>query len=183
MRTLILIAALTVTGCKKKQPPVTNDVPVATTTPAPAPDPTTGTEMNDPVIMQLKSNFSRVFFDFDSAALTQESIDILGENAAILQKNPDVSVRIEGHADERGTVDYNLALAAERARKVMDTLTGMGVAPTKLSTVSYGEERPLASDSNPSAWSKNRRAEFTVVRDPNSVVEGTSTQPVPAVVP
>lgn len=172
-----LVAALTVTGCKKKQKPA-NDVQVTTTTSTTEPTTPTPPE-EDPVISQLKSNFSRVFFDLDSAALSQDSIDILAENAAILQKNPDVSVRIEGHADERGTVDYNLALAAERARKVQDTLTGMGVAANKLSTVSYGEERPLAEASTESAWSKNRRAEFTVVRDPTNAVTGTTETPAP----
>ena len=178
MRTLILITALLLPGCKKKQPPAGNDVQV-TTMETPAPAPVTPTPPADPVLTQLRSNFERVFFDFDSAELSQESLDVLQENAAILQQNPDVSVRIEGHADERGTVDYNLALASERARKVLDTLTGMGVSANKLSTLSYGEERPLADASTESAWSKNRRAEFKVVRDPTDAVTGTTETPSP----
>ena len=160
MRILLLISFLVVTGCKKKAPAdnAANIEASSRTTTADATNPT------DVAMAKLRENFSRIYFDFDKAELNDDSLAILAENAKIMQKHPDVSVRIEGHADERGTVDYNLALASERATKVHDVLLGMGVSKANLSTVSYGEEKPLVATSGETAWSKNRRAEFTVVR-------------------
>lgn len=169
MRNLILISILVVSGCaKKKGPADLSNTEVSGSNTASASE-----HPSDIAVAKLRENFSRIYFDYDKADLNEDSLAILQENAKILQKHPDVSVRIEGHADERGTVDYNLALAADRANKVQDTLLGMGVSKANLSTVSYGEEKPLIASSTESAWSKNRRAEFTVVRGD---VEGSTSK-------
>lgn len=102
----------------------------------------------------------RIFFAFDDSTLTAEAQRILRRKAEFLRRSPGVRVRIEGHCDERGTGEYNLALGDRRAESVKSFLAGLGVAPERLSTISYGEERPLDPGSNEAAWALNRRAEF-----------------------
>jgi len=101
-----------------------------------------------------------IFFDFDSFAILPEAQDILSSKAEWLQSNPDISVTIEGHCDERGTIEYNLALGDRRAQSAKDFLINLGIAESRLNTISYGEERPVVPDSNEDAWAKNRRAHF-----------------------
>jgi peptidoglycan-associated lipoprotein len=105
-----------------------------------------------------------VHFDFDSAALTEEARRQIEQHALWLQNHRDVRVTLEGHCDERGTVEYNLALGEQRARAVRDYLVSLGVAADRLRTVSYGKERPLDPASNEAAWAKNRRVHFTTAR-------------------
>ena len=100
----------------------------------------------------------RVFFDVDSTAVTSEAALILEQQAQWLNQNPEFSVTLEGHADEQGTREYNLALGARRASAVRDFLVGLGVADHRISTVTFGKERPVAVCSNESCWSMNRRA-------------------------
>ncbi|MFP4390103.1 MAG: peptidoglycan-associated lipoprotein Pal, partial [Desulfococcaceae bacterium] len=102
----------------------------------------------------------RIYFGFDDATLTAEARRILRRKAEYLRRNPDLGLRIEGHCDERGTSEYNLALGDRRAESVKSFLVGLGISPNRLSTISYGEERPLDSASNEAAWALNRRAEF-----------------------
>ena len=102
-----------------------------------------------------------VQFGFDQFDLTDAARAVLEENARWLKAHPEVTVRIEGHADERGTPEYNLALGERRAKGVREYLIGLGVIADNLSTVSYGEEVPLDPASSEAAWSRNRRAEFT----------------------
>ena len=102
--------------------------------------------------------YTRVFFEFDSASLNREARNALDNNVACYQRLSG-QVRVSGHADERGTTDYNLALGQRRAQTVKTHLTGQGVAPGRISTVSYGEEKPLERGSTESAWAQNRRAE------------------------
>lgn len=99
----------------------------------------------------------RVFFDFDRYDLTSQGQATLQAQAAWLQEYPDVSLIIEGHADERGTREYNLALGERRAVTVRNYLIALGVSPSRLITVSYGKERPAVVGSNDSAWAQNRR--------------------------
>ncbi len=99
----------------------------------------------------------RVFFDFDRFDLTPQGQATLQAQAAWLQQYPNVSLIIEGHADERGTREYNLALGERRAVAVRNYLIALGVSPTRLTTVSYGKERPAVVGSNDSAWAQNRR--------------------------
>jgi peptidoglycan-associated lipoprotein len=101
-----------------------------------------------------------VFFAFDSSALTEESMDILARNARILRE-VGTTVLIEGHCDERGTVEYNLALGERRALAVRDYLTSLGVSGRQVETVSYGESRPFAYGHDEASWALNRRGHFT----------------------
>ena len=103
-------------------------------------------------------------FEYDSAALSDEARSTLERHALWLQAERDVRVMIEGHCDERGTVEYNLALGEQRARAVRDYLASLGVAPARLRVVSYGKERPLDPGGDESAMARNRRAHFGVSR-------------------
>jgi peptidoglycan-associated lipoprotein len=104
----------------------------------------------------------RVFFDYDSVVLSPEATGVLDQQAAWLQQYPNVIVTIEGHADERGTREYNLALGDRRANAVKNYLLALGVSPARLLTISYGEERPEDPGHDEVAWSQNRRAVTTV---------------------
>ena len=100
----------------------------------------------------------RVFFEFDSSELTVDAQATLDAQAAWLMQYPDTNITVEGHADERGTREYNLALGERRANAAKDYLMTYGVAGNRLSVISYGKERPVDSGSNPLSWSKNRRS-------------------------
>ena len=103
-----------------------------------------------------------IHFDFDSYVLKEDARAILALKANIMRKYADVSVVIEGHCDERGTEEYNLALGERRARAAYEHLVILGVDPGRMKIVSYGEEKPVDPGHNESAWWKNRRAEFVV---------------------
>lgn len=124
-------------------------------------------------ISEMKANFSRVLFDLDSSELTGEGKEAMKANAAIMAQHTDIKVEIQGHADERGTTEYNLALGQRRAESVKRFLTAQGVAASRLSTLSYGEERPLAQGSSETAWSQNRRAEFRITWGGDNSVGGS----------
>jgi len=110
------------------------------------------------------SPLADVRFEYDSAALTDEARATLEKHALWLQGRRDVRVTVEGHCDERGTVDYNLALGEQRARAARDYLVSLGVAAERLRVVSYGKERPLDTGTGEAAWVRNRRAHFAVAR-------------------
>ena len=103
-----------------------------------------------------------VFFDYDEANLTSETESRLRAKLDILRNNPGVQLRMEGHADERGTSEYNIALGNERAEAVIQFLTNFGLDASRFTPVSYGEERPLSSGSSEAAWARNRRVEFVI---------------------
>ncbi|HEX7050943.1 MAG TPA: OmpA family protein [Longimicrobiales bacterium] len=103
-----------------------------------------------------------VHFEFDKSDIGPEAERILTEKVGVLRANPAVSLRIVGHADERGSDEYNIALGMRRAQAVKTFLTGFGLAPDRFETVSRGEEQPLNPASNEMAWAQNRRAEFVV---------------------
>ncbi|MGE0453911.1 MAG: peptidoglycan-associated lipoprotein Pal [Vicinamibacteria bacterium] len=105
-----------------------------------------------------------VLFGFDTAELSPEAQAQLAEHARWLKQHPTVHVTIEGHCDERGTVEYNLALGEQRARVARDYLAERGIESVRLTTVSYGKERPCDSSSDEAAWARNRRAHFVVLR-------------------
>ena len=100
----------------------------------------------------------RVFFATNESVLTTASRDTLRKQASWLRKNSDINVVLEGHADERGTREYNLALGERRANAAKDYLLTYGISSDRISVISYGKERPVDSGSNPLAWSKNRRS-------------------------
>jgi len=105
-----------------------------------------------------------VLFEYNSAALTSPAKELLQRHVDWLKTNASTRAALEGHADERGTVEYNLALGQQRARAVYDYLTSVGIPAARLSTVSFGKERPLDPGHDESAWAKNRRVHFAVSR-------------------
>jgi peptidoglycan-associated lipoprotein len=113
---------------------------------------------------ELQGRLQDIYFDFDKYNIRPESRLILKENYAVLQGVPGVEVLIEGHCDERGTVEYNLALGQRRANSTRDFLISLGMDSPQLSTVSYGEERPLDPRHNEEAWAKNRRCHFVILK-------------------
>ncbi len=110
-------------------------------------------------ISQLKE---LIHFDFDSYELKSQDREILKEKASILRNREEIDLMIEGHCDERGTEEYNLALGERRARAAYEYLILLGVSPDRLNIISYGEEKPLDPRHNEQAWAKNRRAQFRV---------------------
>ncbi len=113
---------------------------------------------NDTVEFLATGVRDRVFFASNKSTLTTASRDVLRKQAAWMRKKKNLSFAIEGHADERGTREYNLALGERRANAVKDYLMTYGISGDKLSVISYGKERPVNSGSNPLAWSQNRRS-------------------------
>lgn len=105
-----------------------------------------------------------IYFDFDKSELTPEARTVLVEKAEYLKKNRGYDVRIEGNCDERGTNEYNLALGERRAHAALNFLTTLGVSEDRMSTLSYGEERPLDPGSGEDAWAKNRNDQFKLVK-------------------
>jgi len=106
------------------------------------------------------TDLSPIHFEFDKSRITEEARVILQGNAERIKQNPDVMIQIEGHCDERGTNEYNLALGLRRARSTREYLINLGVDPSKLTTISYGEEQPVDPRHNEEAWALNRRAQF-----------------------
>ena len=111
-------------------------------------------DMDDPLGQRV------VYFDFDSANLTPEAQMVVEAHAQYLSGNPGMAVVLEGHADERGTREYNLALGERRANSVSEIFQALGVAPDAIRTISYGEERPVSMGQDEGAWSLNRRVEI-----------------------
>jgi peptidoglycan-associated lipoprotein len=109
----------------------------------------------------LKSvNLEAIFFDFDQWSIREDQKEVMAKNSQWLKSNPNVKVRLEGHCDERGTAEYNLALGQKRAEGVKSFLEGLGISGQRMATVSYGEERPLDPAHNEAAWTKNRRVDI-----------------------
>ncbi len=141
---LIMLASLVLTACatKKVQNQMQGDVYTGTDT-----------------VKYLASGVAdRVFFATNESVLTTASRDTLRKQAEWLRKNSKINVVLEGHADERGTREYNLALGERRANSAKDYLMTYGISANRISVISYGKERPVDSGSNPLAWSKNRRS-------------------------
>jgi len=104
-----------------------------------------------------------IHFDFDKYDIRRGDEEILRENAALIKKYPKVKIQIEGHCDERGTVEYNLALGERRANNAKKYLVSLGIASNRISTISYGKEKPLDPGRNEEAWAKNRRAHIVLL--------------------
>jgi len=171
--TLLLVCLVaTAVSCAKKPPrtppiaapPV--EVPPPPPPPAPPPD---ATEQPLPAdLQQLNAELARrgligdVFFAFDVSTLDAEARQRLAKNAEFLTAQRQYEVTIEGHCDERGTSEYNLALGDRRAAAAAGYLTSLGVAAARLRTVTYGEERPQCTDGNEPCWARNRRARFVI---------------------
>lgn len=142
-------------GCPKKQTVKTEEP--AAQTPAvsePARPPAEETRAEVPV------EFRTVYFDLDSYDIRPDAKPLLAEAAKVLRQFPQVSLRLEGHCDERGTAEYNLALGERRANAVREYLVSQGVERARLVAVSFGKERPAGQGHDEAAWAKNRRVEF-----------------------
>ena len=122
-----------------------------------------GQEIPSALRRSAASPLKDINFDFDRYSLQPEARQTLKANAKWLKDNPSGRIEIEGHADERGTNEYNLALGARRAQTVKDYLSALGIASDRLSTISYGEELPVCKGQGESCWQKNRRAHFVII--------------------
>ncbi len=121
-------------------------------------------EALDREMMMAKNRFlnENIYFAFDTSVLDMQAQELLKEKAAWMRDNPNADVVIEGHCDERGTNAYNLALGERRAESVKSFLVNLGIAPSRMTTISYGEEKPVDPGHNEEAWAKNRRATFVL---------------------
>jgi peptidoglycan-associated lipoprotein len=180
----VLLTVLT--GCPKKKPKTTpQDLNVETKT-VPAPPPPAATQevqpappapavedkREDPLLsrdLQVVNDELRrrgfspdVYFDYDESGLSDDARGKLARNADLLKSQAQFMVTVEGHADERGTNEYNLALGERRSNAVRDYLGSLGVGGDRLRTISYGEERPVCTQSEESCWSQNRRAHMVI---------------------
>ena len=175
--TFLLAISMVVTACAKKAPKTSdvNAAPVAT--PAPATDvnaqarpavvdPTENDPLKDPDLARINDYLAKqgllgdVFFEYDKADLRDDARARLSSNADWLRSHPEFEVTIEGHCDERGTNEYNLALGNRRAAAALAYLKTLGVAEDRFETISFGKEKPLCTEGNEKCWSQNRRAEF-----------------------
>lgn len=179
---LAVLLTLTIGACAKKAPPVARPMPppvdLNTTTenkPPPPPQP-----VSEPVVvppepvaedsiagrslddLNRDSPLKPLFFGLDQSDVDAEGQRVLQENAAILKKYPAWQITIEGHCDERGTAEYNLALGERRALAAKNYLVSLGIPADKVKTVSYGKEFPFDPGHDDGAWSKNRRAHFVI---------------------
>ena len=165
MATVGLLAALLMAlGCaSRKQVSTTQGEPPEPPPSSQTEEPTTTTPPPPPSERETetRSALSDAFFDFDEAALRADAKTALENNAKWMEKNSG-NVIVEGHCDERGSVEYNLALGEKRARAAKDYLVSYGIAATRLTTISYGKERPFANGHDEASWQQNRRAHFTV---------------------
>jgi len=110
-----------------------------------------------------------VFFDYDKSDIRDDAAAVLRRKADVLRASPQVQLRIQGHADERGSTEYNIALGNRRAEAVRQFLIGFGLAEARFSIISYGEERPLETGSNETSWARNRRAQFEITAGANAI--------------
>jgi peptidoglycan-associated lipoprotein len=182
MVAVVVLLAVTVGACSKKKPPVARPMPpppptANTTPPAPPapprpvaepvlvpPEPMTEDTIGAKSLDDLNrdSPLKPLFFELDSAEMSPTGQQVLEANAAVLKKYPAWQVTIEGHCDERGTAEYNLALGERRAVAAKAYMVSLGVPADKIRTVSYGKEFPFDAGHDDAAWSKNRRAHFVI---------------------
>lgn len=143
--------------------PAEKPKPAAPKPPAPPkPEPKTSLDELQSGKAAAASPLKDIGYNFDSAALSEEARATLRSNADWLKANMNARIQIEGHCDERGAADYNMALGAKRAQAAMDYLATLGIAANRMSTISYGEEIPACKDKTEACWAQNRRARFVV---------------------
>ena len=172
LKTICLLLCVVAAACSRRREP---SLPAAQTTPTrpsepaarPPEDATRPADADEARRREEAERMRRVleemvFFEYDSADLRDDTQRTLSAKVPILKANVDLRLRIEGHADERGSVEYNLALSLRRANRVRDYLIDVGIASSRLEVLAFGEERPLVEGTNESAWARNRRAEFVV---------------------
>lgn len=157
---LVSSAALALSACSKKAPETLPPAPADTTPPAPpaaTPTPSGPTPGSQADFLASVAS-DRVFFDLDKSDIDDKARTTLRSQAEWLQRYPQKRITIEGHCDERGTREYNLALGDRRANAAKNYLAALGIDPSRITTISYGKERPEALGSDEAAWAQNRRA-------------------------
>ena len=159
---ITVCSAIALSACSKKPPAELPPAPQSTSTPAPPPRQTGPIPGSQEHFRQVMAGRDTIFFNTDMFNIDADDQAALREQANYLTQYPNGRATIEGHADERGTREYNLALGERRANAAKNYLVSLGVAADRLSTVSYGKERPIAVGSTEDAWARNRRA-VTVV--------------------
>lgn len=164
---LIAIAGLVLwSGCTKKPPPPPPIVqapvePEEADTPPPAPSGDDAALRRQAIQGRITATFKTIYFDYDQSALSTEgkaTCDAIGQ---LMKDVPEITARVEGNADDRGTNEYNLALGDHRAKAIQAYLVSYGITAARLPVISYGEEKPAIDGHEESAWSKNRRVDFT----------------------
>ncbi len=163
---LLLAGSMGLAACAKKAPEELPPPPAPTTTPAPAPAPYTpsGPAVGSQAHFENAVNGQNViYFDTDRYNIDSSDAAALQAQAQYLSRYPQISITVEGHCDERGTREYNLALGERRANAAKNYLVGLGIDAGRIRTVSYGKERPVALASNEAAWAQNRRAVSVVI--------------------
>jgi len=159
--TILLVtgAALALAACSKKAPEALPPAPADTTQPTPPPPPAqTGVTPGSQADFLASVAADHILFDTDQSDVDAEDQAILRSQAEWLMRYPNKRATLEGHADERGTREYNLALGDRRANAAKNYLAGRGINPARISTISYGKERPIALGSDEQSWAQNRRA-------------------------
>lgn len=159
---LTLALGLLATGCKKRVPPQETYTQPTTSDTSSATDASTTTNSFDTDLTKLQ--LEDIHYEFDSSELRTAAREILKGTAQYLSENPTMTLIVEGHCDERGTTEYNLALGQRRAEAAKRYLISLGVSDRRLKTVSYGEERPAVMGHDEEAWWQNRRAHFSSER-------------------
>lgn len=167
---LVALVVVATAACGKRQAPVQPEpqpqtpppvqAPPARPAPAPVNDDAAAREAERRRMISILEQV--VHFDYDESTIRADAQELLAAKVPVLRANPGVRIRIEGHADERGSVEYNLALGMRRANAVRQYLMDFGIDSSRFETFSYGEDRPTMSGTNESAWSQNRRAAFRV---------------------
>jgi peptidoglycan-associated lipoprotein len=161
---LALVALMVLPACSKKEAaPIEEEIAPAEEVPPPPPPPVVQEDSEAIDKEDLEPLVLRdIFFDFDKYSIKGEFKTVLEANADLLLERDDAILVIEGHCDERGTSEYNLALGEKRARAVMDFYIAFGISASRLSMISYGEERPFEYGHDEAAWAKNRRAHMLI---------------------
>jgi peptidoglycan-associated lipoprotein len=166
----LALLALTIAGCHKAKPEVvpeptpTTPAPAPSPAPAPAPPPAASGDAAAATTARLTAELGNVIhFDYDQDAIKPEDRPVLDAKADIMKANPALRIRISGHADDRGSDEYNLVLGNKRALAAKRYLESKGIDGSRIDVTSFGEERPVDSGANETAWAKNRRDEFEIL--------------------
>jgi len=160
---LLGVFALFIASCGGPPPPPPEEPVVEEPAPEPEPEPVPEPEPEPEPVLITESDFQIVYFDYDKFNLVDSAKIALDNNARVLKDNPNVLVMIEGHCDERGTIEYNLSLGEKRANSAMQYIKDLGISNVRMKTISYGKEKPADPGHNERAWSKNRRVIFKVM--------------------
>ena len=165
--TLLGLGALAIIGCPKPPPPAPKSEPQPPRMEEPRAPRTEQPGVDEDALRRQRIQariaevFKPVYFAYDQSTLSAEGQSTLQEIGKLMKEVPEITARVEGHADEKGSNDYNLALGERRAKTVNDYLTSYGIQGTRLTIISYGEEKPAMEGHDEGAWAKNRRVEFT----------------------